>query len=231
MTVHILGRSEWGAGKLGSGHLVDHHQFKGLVVHHTVITSPPPTEAGVAAYMRSLQKARPDLGPEVPYSFVVFRAARRDDCWVAEGRGFGVTGAHTQGFNSSRYGVAYAGNAEVDEITPGVLAGYRWVGQHLSVPPVATIGHRDTKATACPGAHLYALLGQLQPPFEEDDDVTITELIKAIKAGELRTELKALVQGAGLDALRKPKAGEKDKGAWRGQIEEIVREVLTENDG
>jgi hypothetical protein len=178
MTVRYLDRDEWGGGPVRAGVLLPRDRFVGLVAHHTVMVMRDYDHDSRALgdlddikhYMRVLQTSRPDLGPEVPYSFVVFRGAEPHDCVVAEGRGFGVTGAHTTGYNSSRYGVAYAGNTSVDEVTPGVLDGYRWVGARLTVAsPVPTLGHRDTKSTECPGNNLYALLGRIQPPFEEDD--------------------------------------------------------------
>lgn len=185
MTITVLGRSHWGAGPLRKGALIDHARFVGLAVHHTVMVMRDYDSDGflrgdlddVKRYMKALQVARPDLGSEVPYSWVVFAGATDADCVVAEGRGFGVTGAHTTGYNSTRYGVAYAGNASVDRITPGIIAGFRWVGEHLHDPVDAakTFGHRDTKPTECPGNNLYGKLFLIQPPFhaptEEEDDM------------------------------------------------------------
>lgn len=193
MTVRVMGRDEWGGGRLRSGHLVDHAQFVGLVAHHTVFVMSDWDGDGflhgdlddIKRYMRTLQHARPDLGDEVPYSWVVFEGAGPEDCVLAEGRGFGVTGAHTTGYNSTRYGVAVAGNTSTRPITPGMLEGYRWVGRHLADPAdaQATIGHRDTKSTECPGSSMYAALPQVQPPFttEEDDMPDINEIKNAVR--------------------------------------------------
>lgn len=177
MTVTYLDRAAWGAGPVTVGRSAPHSQFIGLVAHHTVYVSPDYDHDGavdgdlddVKAYMRWLQHARPDLGPDIPYSFVVFHGEHPGDCVVAEGRGIGRTGAHTAGFNSSRYGVALAGNTSTRPVTDGVLAGYRWIGRHLADPAGAepTIGHRDTKATECPGTSLYARIGEIQPPFTD----------------------------------------------------------------
>lgn len=185
MTVTYLDRAAWGAGPITVGYSAPHSQFLGIVVHHTVFILSDYDRDGhthgdlddIRRYMQVLKTLRPDLGPDVPYSFVVFEGARPDDCVVAEGRGFGRTGAHTSGFNSSRYGVALAGNSSTRPVTEGVLAGYRWVGARLANPVFAqpTIGHRDTRATECPGTSLYAALPQIQPPFadpEEDDEMT-----------------------------------------------------------
>ena len=194
MTVIYVDRADWGAGALGSGHIVSHSQFTGLAAHHTVMVMPDYDRDGylhgdlddVRRYMRQLQHSRPDLGDEVPYSFVVFEGARPGDCIVAEGRGWGVTGAHTSGQNSSRYGVALAGNSTARRVTDGMVEGYRWVGRQLANPRRArpTIGHRDVKATECPGDSLYARLDEIQPPFtaattapptpvQEDDDMLL----------------------------------------------------------
>lgn len=152
------------------GNAAPHSQFLGLVIHHTVTAY----EVGQdpAAHMRWLQRVRPDLGSEIPYSFVIFPTADPDGCVVAEGRGFGRTGAHTVNYNSTAYGVAFAGNYENDVPTPGMLEGVRWIGRRLADPinALATIGHRETGfATACPGAHTMPLLGLLQPPYAEPD--------------------------------------------------------------
>lgn len=190
MGVRYLSREEWEAGPIGAGHAVPHSQFTGLAVHHTVMVMPDYDRDGflngdlddICRYMRQLQVSRPDLGLEVPYSFVVFLGADDDDCVVAEGRGFGRTGAHTAGQNSSRYGVAFAGNASVTQVTDGVIEGIRWVGSALEDPGGArpTVGHRDLKPTECPGNTLYARLGELQPPFTrtapQEDEMSAEEV-------------------------------------------------------
>lgn len=157
------------------GHVVPRAQFVGLVAHHTVIVMPDWDHDGIIdgdlddirRYMQHLQIARPDLGLDVPYSFVVFRGVDEYDHIVCEGRGFDRTGAHTAGFNSSRYGVALAGDFTSVAPTIGMLAGVRWIGAQLDDPVGArpTLGHCDTKATACPGAMAYPLLDRVQPPF------------------------------------------------------------------
>jgi hypothetical protein len=142
--------------------------------------------------MRRLQKVRPDLSNDVPYSFVIMPGATHDDCVVAEGRGFGRTGAHTVGHNSTGYGIAFAGNFTDEPPSHGMLEGVRWIGRRLADPINAlhTLGHRDTGyGTACPGDATVPLLGFLQPPFTEpdidepeEDDMQLTD--KTIKNGQ-----------------------------------------------
>lgn len=242
MTVTYLSREQWGAGPLSVGHSAPHSQFVGLVAHHTVmVQSDTYTVDEAIAYMRQLQHARPDLGPDVPYSFVVFEGAAGGDSIVAEGRGFGRTGAHTEGLNSTRYGVAHAGNSSTRPVTDGVLDGYRWVGRQLHNPTgaQATIGHRDTKSTECPGHSLYAALPQIQPPFtdtEEGPEMDDTEhaalmqtnhtvhQVLVPKTNELDSDL-AGVKGTvdtinkSLDRFRKDPAGD---GTFHGGMSALI---------
>lgn len=181
----MLTRDDAGLGPVGhrfrnrrpSGypHPRPHSAFKALRLHHTVSAARDVDRDGaiagdlgdLAAFMRELQVARPDLGLEVPYSFVVAPGPTPDVGVVCEGRGFGRVGAHTAGQNSSTYGVALVGNRSKIQVSPGELAAVRWVGHRLADPVAAgpTLGHRDLKATECPGDFAYARLGELQPPF------------------------------------------------------------------
>jgi hypothetical protein len=169
-----LDRAAWGALEMPrAGRVVPREQFTGLAVHHTVMVC----NGDIGDYMRRLQTARPDLGLDVPYSFVVFDGPNEYDYTVCEGRGFDRTGAHTQGNNSTRYGVALAGDYTSVPPTIGQLAGIRWVGAQL-VDPIgarATIGHCDVHATACPGVMAYPLLDRLQPPFAASPPSPILE--------------------------------------------------------
>lgn len=175
MTIYYLSRAQWEAGPLQSGYVVPKSQFVGLVAHHTVAVVPDYDHDGLvdgdlddaARFMQFLQAARPDLGPEVPYSFCLFQGAVDEDCILAEGRGLGVTGAHTVGYNSTRYGVAIVGNTNTMAVTSGLIEGFKRVGRLLADPVHAypTFGHRDIKATACPGDNFYSKLWMVQPPF------------------------------------------------------------------
>lgn len=179
MAVQFLNRFDWGADprSVVLGAAIPHQQFVGLVIHHTVIDYVVGGDA--AAYMRRLQRSRPDLGLEVPYSFVIFETEDPNSCIVAEGRGWGRSGAHTVGYNSTSYGIALAGNFTDHAPTAGMLEGIRWIGRQLYDPlgALATIGHRDTGyATACPGDSAEPLLHLVQPPFTEaEEDMALSE--------------------------------------------------------
>lgn len=177
MTTIYLDRRAWGATSLPRlGHVIDRDRFRGVVVHHTVMDAPPPGNlAAITAYMRRLQRVRPDLGLDVPYSFVVFQGRNLDDAIICEGRGFTRTGAHTAGLNSSRYGVAYGADTREDPVTPGMEAAVRWVLAHIT-DPVATTGHKDHKATACPGPAGVASLPNVQPGTPPPDELEESDM-------------------------------------------------------
>ncbi|HEU4947719.1 MAG TPA: peptidoglycan recognition protein [Kribbella sp.] len=146
-------------------------------VHHTADRNDY-TRAQVPAMVRAMYtyhvKSRGwcDLG----YNFLVDRFGR-----AFEGRYGGaqlpVLGAHTASYNANSFGVALIGNFEnaappqaMLETTARVIA---WKLDANYRSPLATIvldgsrlhtvsGHRDTKATACPGKQLYAKLGWLK---------------------------------------------------------------------
>lgn len=199
-SVRWVDRDGWGAAPLPRlGHVVPHEQFVGLAVHHTVTVVVDVDRDGfvdgdlddIAAHMRYLQTVRPDLGLDVPYSFVVFPGPDDDASVVCEGRGWGRTGAHTAGHNSTRYGVAFAGDYTTRAPSPGMVAAVRWLGSMLADPAGAevTLGHRQTYATACPGDAAYPLLVHMQPPFggeitasQEDPDVQLTD--KTVRDGQ-----------------------------------------------
>ncbi|MFI6675559.1 N-acetylmuramoyl-L-alanine amidase [Kribbella sp. NPDC050469] len=146
-------------------------------VHHTADRNDY-TRTQVPAMVRAMYayhvKSRGwcDLG----YNFLVDRFGR-----VFEGRYGGaqlpVLGAHTGSFNANSFGVALIGNYEKTapsqamlEKTARVIA-WKFDANYRS--PQATVvlagsrlhtvsGHRDTKATACPGNQLYGKLGWLK---------------------------------------------------------------------
>lgn len=202
MLTAYLTRDDWGAGPLRRGNIIDEHNFIALRVHHTVIVMPDYDGDGflhgdiddVKRYMKSLQAARPDLGSEVPYSFVVFPGERNEDFIVAEGRGPGVTGAHTEGQNSWTYGTALPGNYEVEDVTSGQIAGIRYCGAaFLKGTQWESLGHWQVpgQSTACPGQNMKTKMHLVQPPFtaadlsgvKEEEEVMEVRLIYILKTG------------------------------------------------
>lgn len=58
-----------------------------------------------------------------------------------------------------------------------------------------------------------------------EDDMTLDELLKALQSGPIRDEIKEIVQGAGLDALREKTDANPDRGTWRTQVIDIINDT------
>lgn len=190
--VSLMSRAEWdSSGQPRLGYAVDRSARTELIVHHTVAidsndASPLiwETDAEVINHMRHLRTIRPDLGLDIPYSFVAFM---RPDLTltICEGRGLDRTGAHTHAHNTSGVATSMAGDFHNypmgDYLSPFILALNDWFHwQKGQLPNLQVInGHRDYNGTACPGQHLYATKGgwtweQEQPPQEVDDMKLVT---------------------------------------------------------
>ncbi|MEU4196180.1 peptidoglycan recognition protein [Kribbella sp. NPDC026611] len=180
-------------------------------VHHTADRNdytraqvPAMVRATYAYHVRS--RGWCDLG----YNFLVDRFGR-----IFEGRAGGaqwpVLGAHTASYNSNSLGVALLGNfekvappASMLEATARVIA-WKFDANYRS--PLATIaldggklhtvsGHRDTKATACPGTQLYNKLGWLR------------QRVNALMGGSFTTPIYQYARKLGFRAIGQPFWGE-----------------------
>lgn len=129
------------------------------------------------AYMRNLQAFflnQKTLGgspkyADIAYSFMVMPSGR-----IYMGRGWRVRDAATGTSTGSRHGVSlsicFAGNFEVRTPTTAALDAARWLiytGQKRDfiTKKLDIFGHRDWKATACPGANLYVQLSYIRKPW------------------------------------------------------------------
>lgn len=164
MTTTVISRGSWGARPPD--------QLRRLTlpasdtwIHHTADNGPAsPTFDAEAQLMKTTQQYHFSKGwSDIAYSFVVMPSGT-----VYEGRGWGVVGAHTAGHNSSSHGICFAGNFQETTPTLGALvscAGLLRDGlrQGFIAPGVhPTGGHRDVKATACPGDRLYGRIPDIR---------------------------------------------------------------------
>lgn len=133
-------------------------------LHHTVTTqlSVDASEKAERAEMRNLDNiGQSRFGGGVSYTFVVFPSGR-----IYEGHSINRVGAHTKGRNSISAGIALAGNYEINEVTAEQIAAIAWLMNHGVSKGWWTEnkldgGHRDTKATACPGKNAYVKIGAI----------------------------------------------------------------------
>jgi len=176
----IYSRAQWGADeKVREQTAPSYFEVHGGFVHHTVNANDY-TRAEVPGIIRSIYayhvKSRGwrDIG----YNFLIDKFGR-----IWEGRYGGVArpvvGAHTENYNDYGFGVSAIGNFETARPTSaliqaegalfawklslhGVAANATNVRIGSKVFPHAIEGHRDTKATACPGKYLYAKIPEIR---------------------------------------------------------------------
>ena len=126
--------------------------------------------------MRDLERqGHEKFGGTISYTVLVFGSGRR-----YEGHGFGRQGTHTKDRNGKSVGICCAGNYMSRKPSAALLMGIAQTlvdleragllaGHHLSG------GHKDVRATDCPGDRLYARIAE------------INELADAIAAGTAAT--------------------------------------------
>ena len=196
--VQYLSRREWGADeslpRLGQEYPAAVPTE--AIQHHTVIIDNDATPnlwesaAEVIPKMRQLQTIRPDLGMDVPYSYVAFlmRYTHKPGLILCEGRGPYRRGAHTKYHNRTGRAMAIEGNTSIGgpliAYTEMLSWAWGWIKDEHGLVNLGTVkpdrggivwGHRDFSATACPGRHMMNIIEQVTleryqaPPQEEED--------------------------------------------------------------
>lgn len=117
-----------------------------IILHHAAAT-------GSVTAIHSAHLAR-------GWSGIGYNAYVRSDGSIHQGRPFGMTGAHTVGYNDRSVGVCFEGNFEAQTMPEAqIKAGRELIAYLRGLYPGAVIGrHKDYDATACPGKNF---------PFDE----------------------------------------------------------------
>jgi len=179
----IIPRSEWGA-RYGSSGIKRTVGDLECWLHHSVTVAPnlvAPFDDDFAAIRLIEDIGRQRFGSYgFPYTFAVTPAAL-----IFEGHPIDEVGAHTQGHNTAGAGIVLVGNYETDKPTDAQMHAVAWLlqeGVRRGWWRTAALdgGHRDTKATACPGKYAYPRIGEInelaRTPIEEDDMPTAKEI-------------------------------------------------------
>ena len=176
----VSGRSSWGADspQCSSSYCTTTH----MGIHHTASSADyaASTWSQAAANVKSIQSYHIYTNGwcDIGYNYLVAKQG-----WIFEGRAGGddVKGAH-DGFNCGSMGVASLGYFHTPVNNPATAAQLgaieelgAWKFDQGGVDPLGSswyaglgaveqnvYGHRDVKATACPGDLLYAKLGELR---------------------------------------------------------------------
>lgn len=174
MSIDIVSRKEWGAKTPPdpSRPFVAQGMVANFFLHHTVTVAPGGDEK---AEMRSIEAAHmADGSRAIDYGFCLGRTGI-----FYEGRGWGVQdGATATGFGAipdgNYYGrevtVALLGNYETLPMTDALVDKLREfialaVTMGFLTKMHAIRGHRDVRATACPGKNAYARLDEIKVPW------------------------------------------------------------------
>lgn len=166
-----------------------------LIIHHTVTQNADPDPASTVRAIYRYHAIDRGYG-DIAYNFLVDEQGRiykgrysgpggtsPDTPTGEDARGYGVTAAHTGGWNSGTMGIALLGTFTSVAPTPSarqaLIDHLAWESEHHGLDPLATTtftnpvngnkktvanisGHRDWGSTACPGGVLYADLPNIR---------------------------------------------------------------------
>ncbi len=178
--VQVVSRAEWGASApLGPPMRLPVSE---MWLHHSVT----PLTDDPAADMKAIERIGVARFGRFSYSWA-YHARHR---LLLEGAG-NTVGAHTAGRNSTSLGLVLIGNYESLYLSDDNVADLGWIiawlisGNRLRPDVYPTGGHRDLKATACPGDHAYARIADIRatvPPQEDDMPITDDDAKKIARA-------------------------------------------------
>jgi len=156
----IITRSQWGARAPSSiSYVGDNLAYH--FVHHAE-TPDCDSEATCSARVRSIQAYHMDSNgwSDIGYNFLI-----GGDGNIYEGRGWGVLGAHTGGYNSVGYGTCFIGSFTDHIPVPEAVNKYMALlecstGSGYVASNYQMKGHRQAPGgtTSCPGDMLYNLI-------------------------------------------------------------------------
>lgn len=200
--VEVIPRSAWGARHEDGGGSAP-VPFTEWWLHHSVTTAPdlvPPFDDEYRV-MRTLEDiGEQRFGRGISYTWLIMPNGR-----VYQGHSVNRLGAHTGGRNSVARAICLVGNYEVADITGAQIesAAQLMVQEYRAGRARrATLngGHRDLKATSCPGKYAYAAIGRINaraiallngaPPIEEEDMPITNEDVQRIAEAVWGSEIK-----------------------------------------
>ena len=195
----VISRAEWGADEslrfeadgTEKGGRTFYPTGK-LIVHHTVTANDDPDPAATVRAIYAYHVNGRGFA-DIAYNFLVDAQGRiykgrysgpknttdQDTPTGEDARGYGVTGAHTGGWNSGTMGIAILGDYSAtpipDPARAALVQHLAWESERHALDPLATTtftspatgstktvpnisGHREWTPTACPGETLFEVL-------------------------------------------------------------------------
>jgi hypothetical protein len=158
----LVRRSAWGAAPPNGKPIAIATPVRTLYLHHSAGAD------GGPEVIRSIQRFHQDTRGWADIAYTWLYSPR--DRVFYEGRGPGISGAHTRGHNRESHAVCVLGNYEATKPPSHVIEDLadwaRWHGGTWG--PNRYVGHRDVGATVCPGKHLYGLIRDINLYAEQD---------------------------------------------------------------
>ncbi|ALC43425.1 PGRP-LB [Drosophila busckii] len=154
--LQIEPRSSWGAVAARSPSRV-RGPVEYVIIHHSDNPNGCSTSQQCQRMIKAIQsdhKGRRSFS-DIGYNFII-----AGDGKVYEGRGFGLQGSHAPNYNRNSIGIVFIGNFESSAPSAQMLQNAKDLIElakqqgHLK-QDYTLLGHRQTKATACPGTALY----------------------------------------------------------------------------
>ena len=169
MSLELVTRETWGARKPKGRPTVIAAPVDYLFLHHSV--SPD----GGPEVVRSIQRFHQDTRgwADIAYSWLY---SPKDRVWYG-GRGQGIAGAHTKGYNQTSHAVCILGNYDAQKLpTTAIDDLAEWAVWHGDTwgPGVYT-PHQQVSATACPGKNVLAVLDTINDLATAEPQPTPTE--------------------------------------------------------
>ncbi|XP_067642465.1 peptidoglycan-recognition protein SB1 [Eurosta solidaginis] len=156
LAITIQPRSSWNAVPASSPARIS-GKVDYVIIHHSDNPNGCSTTADCKRMINNIQNDHivrrrfSDIG----YNFII-----AGDGNIYEGRGFGVQGAHAPNYNRNSIGIVFIGNFENTTPSQTMLQNAKdliayAVQQGYLKNDYTLLGHRQTKATTCPGQKLY----------------------------------------------------------------------------
>lgn len=151
------------------------HPAKYVIVSHTVTTNCY-KQINCENVMKDMQAYHLKIGNcDISYNFVI-----GGDGYIYEGRGWGISGAHTKGFNCHSIGVAFTGNYNIQLLSPEMEEAFQLlVEEGLRLGEIAEdyklFGHCQVRLKSeSPGVHVMEKIKKLKhwsEPKREDYNI------------------------------------------------------------
>lgn len=161
--MEIIQREQWGA-RHADGSANRALPVSEAWLHHSVTIAPdllPPYDDEYQA-MRTLESiGQQRFGRGISYTFCVMPNGR-----VYEGHSVNRIGAHTGGRNTGSIGICLVGNYQANAMSDALVHSVAALLRHCAkqrwlTSPRLNGGHRDVKATGCPGDSAYRQISRI----------------------------------------------------------------------